>query len=357
MRRLLFAAVVAACLAFPASAPATFAGANGRIAYDAFPPGATEPLVGTVNPDGSDPRLLDNGGEAQFSPSGQQIAYTLSSDGGGFALMNADGTNQRDLFSAGQGFANPSHPSWFPGTDGPSLGLQSGSGEWVIWDYVRFQMTHTGVTGVAFPLLSPNGAEVAFERGGDLWLMNTDGSDQRVIAEGGRNADFAPSGFEVVFVRGEPGALDLFVVNLLTGEERQITSAPGNDTSPVWSPDGTLIAYERAGDIWLTKPDGTGKRQITFTPTSESPTDWQALPTTPPDCDAVQASPKTLWPPNNKLRTVRLLHPEGTTIDPEEVRLRAKKGAVYHVSFTLTDAQGATCGRTLTIRVKKPKRK
>lgn len=43
---------------------------------------------------------------------------------------------------------------------------------------------------------------------------------------------------------------------------RQLTVDPGHEWWPTWSPDGTRIAYGRAGSIWTMKADGTDKRQL-----------------------------------------------------------------------------------------------
>ncbi len=63
------------------------------------------------------------------------------------------------------------------------------------------------------------------------------------------NYAFSPDGKEICFAenRAPDEALstnsDLFAVNLLTGESRQITANPAYDGSPLYSPDGKSIAY------------------------------------------------------------------------------------------------------------------
>jgi Tol biopolymer transport system component len=57
-----------------------------------------------------------------------------------------------------------------------------------------------------------------------------------------------------------------YVLDLATSREVRIGSAPDSepgDTRPRWSPDGTLLAYAaRTGDVFVVRPDGTGKRRI-----------------------------------------------------------------------------------------------
>lgn len=52
---------------------------------------------------------------------------------------------------------------------------------------------------------------------------------------------------------------DIYVVSVAGGAPRAL--APGYD--PVVSPDGRLIAYGRAGQIWLMRPDGSEQRPLT----------------------------------------------------------------------------------------------
>ncbi len=74
----------------------------------------------------------------------------------------------------------------------------------------------------------------------------------------GTNHDysFSPDGKEVVYVTNAEEMVaastnnDLFVVDLQSGEHRQITTSKGGDAGPVYSPDGRYIAFEsmeRAG--------------------------------------------------------------------------------------------------------------
>ena len=103
----------------------------------------------------------------------------------------------------------------------------------------------------------------------------------------------------------------------------------------------------------------------------------------PPDCSAAAASPASLWPANGKLVPVRIggvIDPDGDPVEISVTRitqdepltkkgqpdatglstdrptLRATRdgkgdGRVYHVTFTATDPQQASCTHTLTVCV------
>ncbi len=77
----------------------------------------------------------------------------------------------------------------------------------------------------------------------------------------------------VAFVR----AGDIWTVSPSTHVQRRLTST-GNNSTPVWSPNGKLIAFtsSRAGsrDIWVMTATGTGLRRITTAATPEASPTW-----------------------------------------------------------------------------------
>ena len=63
---------------------------------------------------------------------------------------------------------------------------------------------------------------------------------------------------------------DIFVSRTDGSDLRRITDDAFRDRSPVWSPDGSEIAFysNRSGtyQVWLIRPDGSGLRQVTNSP-------------------------------------------------------------------------------------------
>jgi TolB protein len=59
----------------------------------------------------------------------------------------------------------------------------------------------------------------------------------------------------LIFASNRNGGFDLYLFDLLTGYEEQITDHPANDRSPAWSPDGTQIVFVSDRDgrdaLWL----------------------------------------------------------------------------------------------------------
>jgi Tol biopolymer transport system component len=104
---------------------------------------------------------------------------------------------------------------------------------------------------------------------GGLTLAGRAG-DARATAVG------APSG--VVAFEASGG---LYVVDAAGGRPRLIPGSKPGDGDPAWSPDGTMIAFDRATppradnrDIYVMKADGTGQRRLTFSPALDNWPEW-----------------------------------------------------------------------------------
>ena len=94
---------------------------------------------------------------------------------------------------------------------------------------------------------------------------NNGGPAQGVKFRGG--LAWSPDGTEIAFVKSSTQATggNIWVVDVATGAERQITSHPATDANPTWSPGGGSIAFEsnRDGDydIYRVNASGTGAEE------------------------------------------------------------------------------------------------
>jgi Tol biopolymer transport system component/DNA-binding winged helix-turn-helix (wHTH) protein len=78
---------------------------------------------------------------------------------------------------------------------------------------------------------------------------------------------FSPDGSQIAFVWGreDEGNPDIYVKLVDTGEPLQLTTDPAPDFSPVWSPDGRHLAFVREGDaggIYLVPTLGGAERKL-----------------------------------------------------------------------------------------------
>jgi TolB protein len=83
---------------------------------------------------------------------------------------------------------------------------------------------------------------------------------------------FAPTGRRMAYIRyGSATSFQVWVAKSDGSLPRALAATPAGDTWPAWSPDGRLIAYKHGspGDIWVVRPDGTGRRNLTRTPDAD----------------------------------------------------------------------------------------
>jgi uncharacterized protein YgiM (DUF1202 family) len=83
----------------------------------------------------------------------------------------------------------------------------------------------------------------------------------------------------VVYASDRTGNFEVYVLDPQTGLTNQLTNDPGNDIEPVWSPDGTMLAFvsDRDGDyeIIVMQADGTGLQQLTNNNAEDRLPRWQ----------------------------------------------------------------------------------
>ncbi|HWS98653.1 MAG TPA: LpqB family beta-propeller domain-containing protein [Pyrinomonadaceae bacterium] len=113
---------------------------------------------------------------------------------------------------------------------------------------------------------TPAATKIAFDRGGKIWTMNPDGSNQTQISDTifGLNPALSPDGKRVAFVCGaEPW--DICVMNV-DGTGFSALTETHNNSNPTWSPDSTRIAFTstREGNwhIYTMNADGTNVQRL-----------------------------------------------------------------------------------------------
>jgi len=188
--------------------------------------------------------------------------------------------------------------------------------------------------GDSFPMLSPDGKEIVFDSNrltadfgtlnmSDLFLMDTDGTNQTLLTRGS-SATWSPDSKNIAFhasasyyesggtvsgttIRTDPGSAttdsDLFVANVrdlaaaqdvltktqlatnITNTPKEIEDDPDWSASPTAAPGGQSIVFtshpvgvepgvSRDAEIYVINPDGTGRLQLTDNEYEERAPSW-----------------------------------------------------------------------------------
>jgi hypothetical protein len=158
----------------------------------------------------------------QLSPTGERV---VTSDGSTLRVQGVDGTNPQTL--AHQALVGPA--AW-----------------------------------------SPDGTQLAYIAVGDqlqsqLWLTDADGLARLLLAESENEHFGAPSwsphGGTIAFSRcprgsGTAQACDIWLVRADGNGLRNLTLGEREESTPVWSPDGRYLAFQRDGDVWVLNMEG-----------------------------------------------------------------------------------------------------
>ena len=108
------------------------------------------------------------------------------------------------------------------------------------------------VPGDALPKWSRDRGRIALthvdpDKTSAIYVMNADGSDRHVaVPGGGGRPAWSADGTKLGFVKKVDGVAQIFVADLATGKQTQLTRAGNIKDDPVWSPDGKSIIYWRA---------------------------------------------------------------------------------------------------------------
>jgi tricorn protease len=87
---------------------------------------------------------------------------------------------------------------------------------------------------------------IAFQFAGDIWRTPRAGGEaQRLTSSGGHNGDpvFSPDGSEIAFRGMYDGNQDVYVIPSEGGSPKRLTSHPADDTPVGWSPDGKSVLF------------------------------------------------------------------------------------------------------------------
>ena len=291
--------------------------AQAQIAFSSKRDGNFEIYVMGVH--GGNPRRLTNNPARDYAPSwspdGKRIVFCSDRDGhplripGWFTsdiyVMDADGGNQRRLTNHPE---DDKSPSWSP--DGTRIAFQSYRDNdrnhnieiYVInVDGSNLQRLTNNLAADEAPAWSPDGEQIVFEsaREGhfidldenitdEIYVMDADGGNQRRLTEN-RNNDWdpvwSPDGTRIAFAadrKGDGAKFDIYVMDADGGNQRKLTNNRIIDWSPSWSPDGERIAFvstrDENSEIYVMDTDGGNLENLTNNPHSDFGPAWLNTP-------------------------------------------------------------------------------
>ena len=133
-----------------------------------------------------------------------------------------------------------SEPRWSP--DGRRLAVSAfggpGNDDVALIDPAtgRFRRLTTSPSYEHSPAWSPDGRRIAYVKDGAVHLMRPDGSADRALTRGGK------------------------------------------DAAPAWSPDGTRLSFVRDGNLFITRPNGSGSACVRVGMLLTSGARWRPTP-------------------------------------------------------------------------------
>jgi TolB protein len=210
-----------------------------------------------------------------WSPDGRAIAYTSYRRGPPniFVSNIYQGTLEEITKGPGENWL----PAWSP--DGTRLCFTStrdGNAELYVMNRdgsnVRRLTDHPGIDST--PTWSPSGTQIAFtsDRTGSpqIYIVGADGLGLRKVTSESYadRPTWSPAPFnEIAFTARTGPGNDIKVIDLATGQVRQLTFGEGTNESPAWAPNGRHLAFTstRSGktQVFVISRDGRNLKQVT----------------------------------------------------------------------------------------------
>ena len=220
------------------------------------------------------------------------------------AVMSPDGTHKKRVFHEDGSMAFPAQ--WSP------------NGEWIVFGVGQFFVPRSkparvmmvradgsekreltqGPNNTGFPSWSPDGKRIVYRVWSDqehgLRILNLDnGSVTKLTDDYDNFPVWSPADDVIAFTSFRNNDFDLYTIRPDGTGLKQLTTAPGNDSHSVWSPDGKYILFSSSrfgfkdeaplydhipqpyGELFVMKADGSGQRPLTDNGWEDATPAWQ----------------------------------------------------------------------------------
>jgi len=222
--------------------------------------------------DGSGVTKLTNGGGPKrglcWSPDGTKIAFVMCEAP---ALQTEAiyvlSLSDRTVNKLSPGFQVVDSICWTPDGGSVIFGGYSGGREIYSIGADGQGLRSLGTKGGVEPILAPDGSRIAYnvEVAGhtQICVMNVDGSDQQILTWEGSNfhQNWSPDSSRIAFTGMRQGPSQIWVMRADGTGETKLTKSGTESYGPVWSPDGTNIAFESNGVVVM-NADGKVRRRL-----------------------------------------------------------------------------------------------
>ncbi|MGH9761158.1 MAG: DPP IV N-terminal domain-containing protein, partial [Blastocatellia bacterium] len=123
------------------------------------------------------------------------------------------------------------------------------------------------------PAISPDLKEIAFVSGGDIWTVPSEGGVARLLVSNPATESrplYSPDGSKLAFVSTRTGGGDIYVLDMKTGNVRRVTYDDGYEQLDAWSYDGRWLYFSTTShdisymnDVYRVRADGGTPMPVT----------------------------------------------------------------------------------------------
>jgi gamma-glutamyltranspeptidase len=121
--------------------------------------------------------------------------------------------------------------------------------------FVQPGHAQSDLTGVQDPAWAPDGKRIAVSYLDRIWTMTPDGRQPRALTLDAPDAStpaaierepaWSPDGTRIAFSMNRGEGFDIYVASVKTGIPESVTSMPGDERWPSWTPDGRIVFAHR----------------------------------------------------------------------------------------------------------------